>query len=140
MDKSNYIIGIIALIIGALIGYALHGSGKSVDMLGGAANDCGANTCLTSLYVTPGTLYVDGASTFATVTMGAVTTGAITSSGNLSVTTTGTTTLSLLSTSATKGFCINLNATSSNTRLNLTATSSTQGNVLGMVLAYGACN
>lgn len=68
-------------------------------------------------------------------------TGASAFAGAIIETSTGTSTLSLLSTSATKGFCINVNATSSATVLNLTATTTTSSNggSSGLLLQYGAC-
>lgn len=65
------------------------------------------------------------------------------SSGAVSVTSTGTTTASFLSTSATKGFCMSFNATSTNTLLNLTyAASSTAYTTVGVapIIRFGACN
>lgn len=58
MNKLSISVTVIGLIVGALIGYALHGSRPSF----GAATDCGSNTCLTSLYDS-GTLAVGGATT-----------------------------------------------------------------------------
>lgn len=70
-------------------------------------------------------------------------TGVATFSASPIVTTTATTSLSLLSTSSTKGVCIPFNATSTNTALNLTfAASTTAVSTAGVtpVISYGACN
>ena len=59
-----------------------------------------------------------------------------------SLTSTGTTTLSLLSSSATKGACIPFNATSTNTLLNLTFGATTSATTVGVepIIRYGACS
>lgn len=58
------------------------------------------------------------------------------------LTSTGTTTLQLLSTSATKGTCIPFNATSTNTLLNLSFGATSSATTVGVepIIRYGACN
>jgi len=62
--------------------------------------------------------------------------------GRMSVLTTGTTTTSFRSSSATQGYCVEFNATSSDTVLNRTYAASTTPSTAGVisVVRYGACN
>lgn len=67
----------------------------------------------------------------------------LTSTGNYSQTTTGTSTTFIKTSSATKGWCAEFHATSSNTLLNMTfAASSTDISTVGVspIVRYGACN
>ena len=69
--------------------------------------------------------------------------GLQTNYGNLTLNTTATTTVSLLSSSASKGTCFQFNATSTNTVLNMTfAASTTAWTTVGVapIISYGACN
>lgn len=67
------------------------------------------------------------------------TTFSFTSSGSL--TSTGTTSLSFLSSSATQGVCMPFNATSTNTLLNMTFGATTTNSTVGIepIISYGAC-
>lgn len=52
MNKLSIAIGLIMLVLGALFGYAIHGSGPS---FGAATTDCQTTTCLTNgLRITSG--------------------------------------------------------------------------------------
>lgn len=71
------------------------------------------------------------------------TSGTVTALGAISETNSGTSTLNMKSTSATKGWCTEFHATSSNTLLNLTwAASTTAVTTVGVapIVRYGACN
>jgi hypothetical protein len=126
--KSNTTLWIAMAVVTVIAVVSLFTSISGLNKLGsleGQVNTLGA----------AGTRFPNGLSTDSTSPVAGELRGT-----SFKLTSTATTTLSFLSTSATKGFCINLNATSTNTLLNLTATSSTQGNVSGLVLSYGACN
>lgn len=69
--------------------------------------------------------------------------GALVTTGSITATNSGTSTLNMKSTSTTKGFCTEFNATSSATVLNLTyAASTTASTAVGIapIVRYGACN
>lgn len=105
-----------------------------------------AATTISENIVTAGTLEVGGTSNLqgavdidSTLNVDSTTTLA----GNVTLTTTATTSIVALSTSATKGFCLKFNATSSATVLNMTfmaSTTLTQASGVVPVVAYGACN
>lgn len=128
MKKENlsFAVSLIAIVIalGALL------SGPTGMKAGAISPTDGDATNLTAVTVSRG-LAVGSASQFQ-----------VDSSGNIAVTGTATTSLSLLSTSATKGACIPFNATSTNTLLNLTfAASTTAATTVGVapIIRYGAC-
>lgn len=127
MNKLNVIFVVVALVIGLMVGYGLHGSSQSFG-----ATSCGSITCLSGgLRLVTGN-GGDFENDLPTV-LNATTT----------FTTAATTTTLFLST-ASKGWCSQFNATSSATVLNMTfaATSSavTTGTGVIPVVAYGACN
>ena len=66
----------------------------------------------------------------------------VNNAGRMSVLTTGTTTTIFKSSSATQGYCVEFNATSSNTVLNRTYAASSTPSTAGIisVVRYGACN
>lgn len=83
------------------------------------------------------TLTVTGTSSFT----GLATVAYASSTGSISQTTTGTSTMYMLSSSATSGFCLELNATSTNTIVNMTFMASSTNSTAGLIPAvrYGAC-
>ncbi len=98
----------------------------------GSATDCADNTCLTSLYVTPGTLAVAGATTLnggVTLATTTISKDATVSGGTLNVTTSNTATSTII------GGCFQFYATSTATALNFQA-STTPG---VMYSQYGSC-
>lgn len=132
MNKLLTTLAILNIVLLGSIAYKMFASPSF-----GAATDCIDNTCLTSLYVTPGTLAVAGQTTLA----GANMSGDLTvSGGSLYVPTTANAT-----SSATVG-CIQTYATSSATAIKMvfntsaTSTSINGGTVQGVVLwQYGTC-
>lgn len=105
-------IAVIALVVGVT---GLVGGNQSVQQLGGTTN-------FDAMTLDSGNLTL--------------------SAGTISQTTTGTSTIKLLTSSATKGTCIEGYATSSNTKINGTfAASTTAATTAGIafILNYGAC-
>ncbi len=139
MDIIKSYSGLIALVILAIMG--LSGVLKEKSNLVGSTS-CGSITCLAGglrlVSDLGGAFEVDIAST---ISAALNVTGLLSTSAGITNIQTGTSTLKLKSTSTTKGFCIEVNATSSNTVMNLTATSSTSGSSgsSGLLLSYGAC-
>lgn len=136
-SNKNVWIALVVIGIIAIGGYFYPSLRKSIGL--GAANDCGTNTCLTSLYDT-GTLAVDGATTLASTL---AVTGATTLS-SLTVTTTNA------ATSTIAVGCIQTVATSTATKIRLfigspnSAASSTASSLMGtgggfVTWGYGAC-
>jgi len=128
MKKENlsFAVSLIAIVI-ALGAYL---SGPTGMKAGAIAPTDGDATNLTALTLSRG-LAVGSASQFQ-----------VDSNGNIAVAGTGTTTLGLTSTSATKGACMNWQATSSATALNVTlAASTTAASTAGVafIVKYGAC-
>ncbi len=125
------------IILGALIVLGIAGflalSGK--ETLVGAV-DCQSTTCFTSLGVTPGTLTTDG---------GIINTGTFSSTATSTLTdvvmsSAGTTTLKILSTSSTQGGCVEMNATSTATRVRLMFSTVATTTYSGFVTwSYGTC-
>ena len=139
-DKLTKTIAIVALLTSFVVGLVVLT--KTTNMNGGfGATSAGG--LLAENYL-PFVLYNGGYNSAKDIsTTAGLYGGTLETTGNVSVSTSGTTTLSLLSTSATKGLCIPLNATSTNTLLNMTfAASSTAVTTVGVipVIRYGACN
>lgn len=138
MNKTTIIGIVVGLMIGLIIGLMIVPNSHSTKGLSFGSTSCGSITCLSGglrlVNDAGGDFESDVASVFGST---------ITGSGNLSITTTGTTTASFLSTSTTKGFCLAFNATSTNTLLNMTfAASSTAVSAKGVtpIITFGACN
>lgn len=128
MNKEKFSFGMSLVAIVIALGALFSGP---IGMKAGAiAPSDGDATNLTAVTVSRG-LAVGSASQFQ-----------VDSSGNIAVAGTGTTSLSLTSSSATKGACIPFNATSSATLLNLTfAASTTAVTTAGVapIIRFGAC-
>lgn len=107
-----------------------------------------AATTISTNIVTAGTLQVDSTSNLKGAvdmdsTLNVDSTSTFVGAVTLSSTAAATTTIKALSGSATQGFCLQFNATSSNTLLNMTfaaTTTLTQASGVGPVVKYGACN
>lgn len=106
-------------------------------------NGYATTTATNGNIATQGTLAVTGASTLT----GKVTFAYASSTGSISQSAVGTSTLYMLSSTPGKGFCMQFNATSSATVLNMTFLASSTASVTNIfyagvvpVIAYGACN
>ena len=115
----------------------------SVFFITGLVN---AATTISTNIVTAGTLQVDSTSNLKGAvdidsTLNVDSTSTL--GGTVTLSTAATTTIVALSSSATKGLCLQFNATSTNTLLNMTFAASTTSVWVGGVapiISYGACN
>lgn len=142
MKNKKIVIAVMVVVAAIAIGY--FAGSRQFGLRFGAINIENYNPAIMANgYISEKPITLSGAS--GDITTGddlTVTDDATVSGGLLTVNSTATSSIYAKSSSATQGFCLEFNASSTNTLLNMTFSASSSASTVGIVpiIRYGACN